>query len=218
MSGGEVISGGGELGGSSTSVPVRPGPGEGDRAHDDALGRRLRALRKERGRSIQQVAEGAGVSKSFVSQLELGRSSASLGTLKRICAALDAPVWTLLDDPDDTAATAGQATIVRADERKFRHVTGTEIDIALLTPDLNRDFQVTMSVLKPGEGYGSEAYTHQAEEFGVVLQGAYEVTVDGTVHLLGVGDSIYFDSRLPHRTRAVGEGDTVTFWVTTPPS
>lgn len=205
-------------GGGDVSAPARPEPADGEGTHDDALGRRLRALRKERGRSIQQVADAAGVSKSFVSQLELGRSSASLGTLKRICAALDAPVWTLLDDPDDSEATAGQVAIVRSDERRFRHVAGTEIDIALLTPDLNRDFQVTMSVLKPGEGYGGETYTHQAEEFGVVLQGAYEVTVDGTVHTLGVGDSIYFDSRLPHRTRAVGEGDTVTFWVTTPPS
>ncbi|MGO1971910.1 MAG: helix-turn-helix domain-containing protein [Propionibacteriaceae bacterium] len=187
-------------------------------SRDDGLGRRLRALRKGRGRSIQQVADAAHVSKSFISHLELGRSSASLGTLKRICAALDAPVWTLLDDPDESEVVEGQVAIVRGDERKFRRVAGTEIDIALLSPDLNRDFQVTMSVLKPGEGYGSETYTHQAEEFGLVLQGAYEVTVDGTVHLLQVGDSIYFDSRLPHRTRAVGEGDTVTFWVTTPPS
>lgn len=185
---------------------------------DDGLGRRLRALRKARGCSIQQVADAAHVSKSFISHLELGRSSASLGTLKRICAALDAPVWTLLDDPDESEVVEGQVAIVRGGERKFRRVAGTEIDIALLSPDLNRDLQVTMSVLKPGEGYGSETYTHQAEEFGLVLQGAYEVTVDGTVHLLQVGDSIYFDSRLPHRTRAVGEGDTVTFWVTTPPS
>lgn len=185
---------------------------------DDDLGRRLRALRQRRGRSIQQVADAAQVSKSFISHLELGRSSASLGTLKRICAALEAPVWTLLDDPDEGDPAVGQVAIVRGDERKFRTVVGTEIDIALLTPDLNREFQVTMSVLKPGEGYGSETYTHQAEEFGVVLQGAYEVTVDGTVHTLQVGDSIYFDSRLPHRTRAVGAGDTVTFWVTSPPS
>lgn len=197
--------------GSGTSDPTEEG-------HDDALGRRLRALRQERGRSLQQVADAAGVTKSFISQLELGHSSASLGTLKRICTALDAPVWTLLDDPAESVTAAGEAVIVRADERKFRRVAGSEIDIALLTPDLNRDFQVTMSVLKPGEGYGSETYTHQAEEFGVVLQGAYEVTVEGVVHLLHVGDSIYFDSRLPHRTRAVGDGDTVTFWVTTPPS
>lgn len=187
-------------------------------ATEGDLGRRLRALRKSRGRSIQQVADAAGVSKSFVSHLELGRSSASLGTLKRICAALEAPVWTLLDDPGEPAAPDGRVSIVRSGERRFRNVAGSEIDIALLTPDLDRDLQVTMSVLKPGEGYGSETYTHQAEEFGLVLQGTYEVTVDGVVHTLQVGDSIYFDSRLPHRTRAVGTGDTVTFWVTTPPS
>lgn len=181
------------------------------------LGRRLRDLRRERELSQQRLADAAALSKSFISELERGHSSASLGTLKRICAVLDVPVWALLDDsvahPERNAAV-----IVHANARKVRRIAGSDIDIALLTPDLNRSMQVTMSVLQPGEGYGHEAYTHEGEEFGLVLSGTYEVVVAGVAHVLNAGDSIYFSSRVPHRTRALGDVPAVTFWAVTPPS
>jgi transcriptional regulator with XRE-family HTH domain len=194
--------------------------GEREGVRDAELGSRLRAARTERRYSLQAVADQSGLSKSFISQLELGRSAASLGTLKRICAVLDIPVWSLLDDSatDGSDGPARPITIVRSDERKVRRYPGSDTDIALLTPDLNRAIEVTMSVLQPGEGYGHESYTHRGEEFGLVLAGTYEVTVDGTALVLEEGDSIYFSSRLPHRTRVIGDVPVTTFWVVTPPS
>ncbi|WP_162451091.1 helix-turn-helix domain-containing protein [Phytoactinopolyspora mesophila] len=188
------------------------------------LGRRLRAARTERRFSLQYIGERAGLSRSFISQLELGQSAASLGTLKRICAVLDIPVWALLDDdplpvqPGNSKPVPGEAAIVRRDQRKVRRYPGSTTDISLLTPDLNRRIEVTLSVLQPGEGYGHETYTHRGEEFGLVLAGTYEVTVDDVPYVLEEGDSIYFSSRLPHRTRALGDRPVTTFWVVTPPS
>lgn len=190
------------------------------------IGRRLRTARKQRRYSLQHIADRAGLSKSFISQVELGQSAASLGTLKRICAVLDIPVWALLDDePPAEPRAGGEASapsegvsIVRRDERKVRRYPGSNIDISLLTPDLNRKIEVTLSVLQPGEGYGHETYTHRGEEFGLVLSGIYEVTVEGEAHVLEEGDTIYFPSRLLHRTRAVGDRPVTTLWVVTPPS
>lgn len=186
------------------------------------LGQRLRTARRERGVSLQDVADESGLSKSFISQVELGRSAASLGTLKRICAVLDMPIWPLLDDDTGLAADdvgpdsdGGHVVIVRHDERKVRRYPGSSTDIAMLTPDLRRKIQATMSVVQPGEGYGHESYTHRGEEFGLVLSGTYEVTVDGVAYVLEKGDSIYFTSTLPHRTRAMGDEPVRSFWVAT---
>lgn len=88
------------------------------------LGRRLRAARRERRYSLQRVADEAGLSKSFISQVELGQSAASLGTLKRICAVLDIPVWSLLDDEPPSAPSRTGVTIVRRDQRKVRNSPG----------------------------------------------------------------------------------------------
>src|SRR6266404_4825960 len=52
------------------------------------LGERLRAIRVLRRLTLKDVADAAGVSESFVSQLERGRSSASVATLQRLAAAL----------------------------------------------------------------------------------------------------------------------------------
>ena len=198
----------------------------GENAHDHdvlkaELGARLRTVRQQRGFSLQHIAEGAGLSKSFVSLVERGQSAASIGALQRICAVLNVPVWALLDDEAVDAGgdrPAEPVAIIRAKDRKVRRYPDTNTDISLLTPDLNRKFEVLLSVLHPGEGYGEEAYTHRGEEFGLVLSGTYEVTVADTAYVLQQGDSIYFASHVPHRTRALGDEPVTTLWVVTPPS
>src|SRR5207245_4096638 len=52
------------------------------------IGERLRAIRLLRRRTLKAVAEAAGVSESFLSQLERGRTSASVASLQRLAAAL----------------------------------------------------------------------------------------------------------------------------------
>ena len=54
-----------------------------------ALGERLRAIRRLRHRTLNDVAARAGVSESFLSQLERGRTSASVASLQRIAAAVN---------------------------------------------------------------------------------------------------------------------------------
>src|SRR2546427_6896083 len=68
-----------------TEVPVEPTVPEGGQID---LGERLRAIRLLRRRTLKAVAEAAGVSESFLSQLERGRTSASVASLQRLAAAL----------------------------------------------------------------------------------------------------------------------------------
>src|SRR6185312_15699942 len=63
---------------------------------DADLGRAIRALRRERGMTLVQVAAAAGLSQPFLSQLELGRSRPSMRSLYRIAAALDTTQQALL--------------------------------------------------------------------------------------------------------------------------
>src|SRR3954454_18120215 len=63
---------------------------------DAALGRAIRALRRERGLTLVQLAAATGLSQPFLSQLELGRSRPSMRSLFRIAAALDTTQQALL--------------------------------------------------------------------------------------------------------------------------
>jgi transcriptional regulator with XRE-family HTH domain len=57
-----------------------------------------------------------------------------------------------------------------------------------------------------------------AEEAGIVVRGAVEVTVDGSTRVLREGDAYYFDSRSPHRFRNVSDGVSEIISAVTPPS
>jgi transcriptional regulator with XRE-family HTH domain len=200
------------------------------------LGERLRAARKARGVTLQQVAERTGLSKSFVSQVETGVATPSIVSLVGIARALDVAVGALIEGlyeeeavegvgthgaPASEAVPSGvkprEAKVVRRDARKTLGYVGAAGQIELLTPDLQRQLEVILTEELPGSA--SELYSHAGEEFGLVLEGRYEVTVADQAYLLEEGDSISFPSAIPHKTRALGEdGPTRTLWVITPPS
>ena len=69
-----------------------------------------------------------------------------------------------------------------------------------------------------GADTGEDLLTHAGEEGGVIVEGELELTVAGKTWLLGVGDSYYFDSRLPHRFRNPGAVPTRLVSANTPPT
>ena len=108
--------------------------------------------------------------------------------------------------------------IVRKNQRKMLVCPGRTAKTYLLTPDLRGKLEVILDVEEPGHTSGQEYYSHEGEEFGIVLEGTYEVQVTKKRFILEEGDSIYFSSRIPHRVRDVGKKSAKTLWVITPPS
>jgi transcriptional regulator with XRE-family HTH domain len=204
------------------------GPSAVGRERMVELGERLREVRKARGFSLQQVADLANLSKGFVSQVESGTTNPSIASLKRIATVLDTPLGALFG-PESNGEGAqagalapppetGDVRIVRRDRRKMLAWPGAQMKTYMLTPDLQRKLEVTLNVYDPGGQSGDEPLVHEGEEFGVVLEGRIEVTIGDHTHVLEVGDSIYFPSNLPHRTRALDGRPAQTLWVGTPPS
>jgi transcriptional regulator with XRE-family HTH domain len=193
------------------------------------LSEKLRAIRKERGLTLQQVATASGLSKAFVSQIESGTANPSLASLKRVGNALDIPLAALFESTPNgpEPATAGpegtdEVRVVRQHRRKKVVWPGRTTPSYLLTPDLRGKLEVLLDVLEPGahprEEEEERCMTHEGEEFGFILEGRYEVTVGGQSIVLEAGDSITYPSRLPHRGRPLGDRTVRTLWVITPPS
>jgi transcriptional regulator with XRE-family HTH domain len=183
---------------------------------------RLKDLRRERGLTLQDVATSAELSKSFVSQVENGSAQPSIGSLKRITDVLGITLADLFhaDEPKTETAVddeSGSVGIVRADRRKhLEWPNGAHA--ALLTPNLRGKLEVILTTYEPSQETTIDTYTHEGEELGFVMEGTFEVEVNGHAYRLEAGDSIHFPSHLPHSTRAVGESQVTTLWVITPPS
>ena len=180
---------------------------------DPLIGASLRTVRRRRGLTLRQVAEEAGVTESFLSQVERDIASPSIATLRRIAVALGTSIGVILDE----AGPHGQ--LVRAGDRRVVSYPGLQARDEFLTEGSGAKLQVILSVVEPGGGTGSEAYSHESdEECLIVLEGCLDLWVGAEHHRLQTGDAIRYSSRIPHRNENPGPDTARILFVITPPS
>ncbi|MDF1586822.1 helix-turn-helix domain-containing protein [Marinimicrococcus flavescens] len=184
-----------------------------DRA-DEALGQRIRHLRKARGLSLKEVAGKAGFSIGLISQIERGISSPSVKVLTRIANALQVNVGSLFDDGADHDEVEGNGIVVRRKDRRAVRFRGTGISKELLTPQAaDSELDIFMMQIEPDGTSGDESYMHDGVEAGIVLEGAIWLTVDGEELHLREGDGFRFASQRPHSFRGGARGLSRVLWV-----
>jgi transcriptional regulator with XRE-family HTH domain len=177
------------------------------------LGPRIRSLRQARRVTLRQLAERAGVTESFLSQVEREVTSPSIASVQRIARALDLGIAELFADDQP------RGRVVRAAHRRRISYPGLSAVDEFLTSGTGGRLQVILTTLEPGGGTGDEPYTHESdEEVVIVMSGSLELWVADEHHLLDEGDAITYSSRLPHRNRNPGDGPAVILFCCTPPS
>jgi quercetin dioxygenase-like cupin family protein len=72
--------------------------------------------------------------------------------------------------------------------------------------------------LKEGATSGERSYKHFGQEFVLVLKGSIEVMLNDIAYILKKGDSIYFNSNVPHAFKNISKKEAEAVWVVTPPT
>lgn len=177
------------------------------------LGPRIRSLRHARRVTLRELAERAGVTESFLSQVERGVASPSIATVQRIARALGQSIAELF------AADERAGSVVRVDDRRRVVYQGLGAVDEFLTRATDGRLQVILSTIQPGGGTGDEPYTHDSdEEVVVVLSGVLDLWVGDEHYVLREGDAITFPSRLPHWNMNQGDVPVTVLFCLTPPS
>ena len=177
------------------------------------LGQRLKTLRQLHNLSQRELAKRAGVSNAQISLIEQNRSSPSVGMLKKVLDGI--PIS--LSEFFAWQETTREKVFFAASE--LVEIAGGRISYKQVGQDLSgRGLQVLLERYTPGADTGESLLRHEAEEAGVVVKGCLEVTVGDQRQILKEGEAYYFDSRLPHRFRNVGEEETMVVSACTPPS
>jgi transcriptional regulator with XRE-family HTH domain len=173
-------------------------------------GQRFRRLRTRRGLSLAKVAKATGVSIGFLSALERGQMRSSIATLRRIARFYRANILSLFETAGDNPR------LVRPAQRKILEAT-PDVRMELLAWG-NTVMEPHLFRVKPGGGSG-ESYSHEGEEFLHVLRGDFEIWLNrGEHYRLKPGDSLYFESSIPHRWKNPGRKETWLLWINTPPT
>lgn len=179
----------------------------------------IKRIRKANGITLQEMSNKTGISVNHLSQIERAKINPSIGTIKKITNVLGVPFMALGNEEELSPPNPSKkAEVVRQDMRKILVYPKSKTKVYLLTPDLQRKLEVVLSESEPDEQGPDEWYRHEGEEFGFIVEGQLEVTVDDEVYVLEEGDSIYFRSHLPHRMRRIGDTPCRSIWVITPPS
>lgn len=174
------------------------------------LGKRIKALRNERGLTLVQLGQRVGLSASYLSQIERGVTMPSLTRLTTIASALDAEVGYFFED--DVSAPC----VVRSSQGKRLASTADAI-VELLSADLSdKKIQPYRTVYRPGASKGRPTI-HPGEESGFVLKGRLTATVGEETFVLEAGDSIHYQTLQPHSWRNEGGEECVVVWVVSPP-
>jgi transcriptional regulator with XRE-family HTH domain len=159
-----------------------------------AIGAKLAAARSERGWSLAQLAQRAGMSPAAVHKIEKSGMTPTIASLMKLAAALGTTVAFFIDEAD---ADREVRVTRRADREPISTSKPVELhDISGRYGPFN--IAGAEAVIAPGADSGPEAMRHVGEELVVVLEGAMTFTVAGQAHDLEAGDSIHFRTHHPH--------------------
>lgn len=170
---------------------------------ENIIARNIRAIRSSKKLSLQKLSSVSGLSSGYLSKIERSEKAPPLSTLSKIALALDVNVSRLLmEDPDEIMDVP--LAIVTKDERKTiitkGSLCGYEYE-SLAYKKLDKNMEVF--IISPAFEE-KIVFQHDSEEFMYVLEGEHEFVYGGKKYVLKEGDSIYFDARIPHSGRSLG--------------
>ena len=184
---------------------------------DYAIGDKLRALRLKKSMGLVELGRHTGLSAAMLSKVERGKLFPTLPTLLRIALVFSVGLEYFFSDDQKRHVLA---IVRRAQRKRFpERPDGRDIsfyfeslDFAAVERKLNA-YYAEFQPLQPGK---ARLHHHAGVEFLSVLRGKLELHIGTEDHVLESGDSIYFDSSLPHSYRRISQKPCSAIVVTVP--
>lgn len=157
------------------------------------VGRKIREIRNQRCLSLRALADRSGLNINTLSLIENGKSSPSVGTLQQLALALDVPITVFFA----LEPVSKRVVFTRCDQRPMAAIGKTQMQN--LGQDLNGNaVQPFVVELLPGAGSGEQTIVHTGHEFVYCLTGTVLYHIGEDEFTLKEGDSLVFESHLPH--------------------
>jgi transcriptional regulator with XRE-family HTH domain len=171
------------------------------------VSQRILSFMEKRNMDIQALGEAAGLDPDFIDTMLKEDVYPPLGPLMKIARALGVRLGTFLDDQDTE-----DPYIVKEAERaaEFSVLGGSKKAAALNFYSLgkgksDRHMEPFFVEIMPESAAEKTLSSHEGEEFIAVVTGAIEVIYGNKIHVLNAGDSIYYNSVVPHYVSCAGE-------------
>jgi transcriptional regulator with XRE-family HTH domain len=176
-------------------------------ATDSRVGAKIATVRGSLRLTCEDVAQRSGCDVGLIEQIEAGELVPSLAPLIKISRALGVRLGTFLDDDTEVGPVITRAEeaqeVKRLQSLETGSAAGTLEFFSLAAGKSARHMEPFLIDVEPTTDHALSS--HEGEEFLYVLDGVLEVEYGKDVHTLAGGDSIYYDSIVPHQVRAAKE-------------
>jgi len=179
-----------------------------NRADAQAVAARIRTARRHKRMTLEELARQAQLDKGYLSRIERGQKTPSVGALLQIANALGVPLGFLFGE-----ATAPNAiTIVRkGSQTAFPSGPDPADNIIKAVLPATSARRLSAVIAEPGIKPDTQHVAHPGDELAYVLQGAVEFSFADRTVMLRAGDCIHFDGHLLHQVRRVGRATARMF-------
>ncbi len=173
----------------------------------EKIGQRIKTFREERQLGIQDMATRTGLDQGLLEAVEAGQATPALGPLVKIARVLGCRLGTLLDDVHSV-----DPCIVRRAEREKEFALQASVGnhpaqayYALGKNKADRHMEPFYIELAPANGGAPELSSHEGEEFIMVASGTVRLTYGAETFELEAGDSMFYNSIVPHHVGCAGD-------------
>jgi len=177
------------------------------------MGKILRLFREKSHRNLSDVAPGAGISVSMLSQIERGIVSPSIDTLCMVCRVLDIDMAELFR----RLSPVEPVRIHKGGERLTLESGGVRYEQLMTSQTAEYPAEIFRIEVKPGCATAMSGGGHEGTEMGYVLEGRARLTVGEEKYAIDENDSLYFSAHLPHRLANTGRKVFRAVWSISPP-
>src|ERR687894_256830 len=188
---------------------TRNDPTVEDQAASERFGVRVRGFRRERGLTLEGLAERSGVSRAMISKLERGEKNPTLVVVAKVAEGLGVTLSQLVGVEEKR-----EVVVVPRGGRMVMRDPETGFERQLLSPNFaGRGVEFIHNEIPEGSTSGEfPPHRRGVEEHIVVERGSLRAILGGEEYLLGEGDALYFEADVEHRFDNAG-ADTCSYYL-----
>ena len=165
------------------------------------FGAKIQKIRKSRDWTVESLAKATGQTPEFMALVESGKMSPPVSFLLRLAGALGVDPGTFLRKEEQTAIRDQRAQAFIKRTRSYSYET--------LTPGAEEShLRAFMVTIESHHAHKPVEYRHEGEEFIYVMEGDLEFVLGGKPHVLKKGESIHFNSDIPHKLKSLSNEPT----------
>jgi quercetin dioxygenase-like cupin family protein len=162
----------------------------------EPIGGKIKKARVNKKIPLERIANETGFAVDYLKQVEAGKAIPPVGAILQIARALEIDSAALLKEPDSSLEKRIKAQTKRTENYAYTTLTpGAE----------NKHLKAFRVVIEAQKDHKGVDYHHEGEEFVYVLAGRVQVKVGDHANKLAAGDSLHFNSGIPHKLKSISD-------------